>query len=261
MRNVAVLTYNQRHRKTYDTLCLLKARGYKAVWVYAQPMTYSKKTYPLIEHRPNQIMSIPTPKELCENLGYEYREGNFEEIITNKDMIYLLCGASLLENEFVNSYRIINSHPGYIPFARGLDAYKWSVYYQLPLGVTTHFLGDYVDAGEIIEQRKIEIKKYDTFHSVAQRIYENEIDMLVGAVESADQKHQVVIPDSNEIFKRMPHALEKKLFENFENYKAKFYGEDFHIIGQVDEMDSQVNINPGGGYNYSLNIWEVLLCS
>ena len=31
MRNVAVLTYNQKHRKTYDTLCLLKANGYQNV--------------------------------------------------------------------------------------------------------------------------------------------------------------------------------------------------------------------------------------
>ncbi len=26
MRELAVLTYNQKHRKTYDTLCLVKAK-------------------------------------------------------------------------------------------------------------------------------------------------------------------------------------------------------------------------------------------
>lgn len=37
-------------------------------------------------------------------------------------------------------------------------------------------------------------------------------------------------------------------------------GNPARIIGQVDEMGNRVDINRGG-YNYSLNIWEVLLCS
>lgn len=221
MRNIAVLTYNQTHRKTYDTLCLLKARGYREVKVYAQPMTYTKKRFPLVSHRPEQIMSIPNPKELCMNFGYEYIEGSFNETVSDENALYLLCGAGILENAFVKSHRIINSHPGYIPLVRGLDAYKWSIYYDIPLGVTTHFLGDYIDAGEIIERREITVGKSDTFHSVAQRIYENEIDMLVGAIELADREHQFVIPKSNDILKRMPHEMEEGLFEAFETYKIK----------------------------------------
>ena len=89
--------------------------------------------------------------------------------------------------------------------------------------MTTHFLGDYIDAGEIIEQRQIGIKGYDTFHSVAQRIYENEIDMLVSAIELVDKKHTFVVPVSNIVFKRMPPILEEKLFETFEKViKKKF---------------------------------------
>lgn len=221
MKTIAVLTYNQKHRKTYDTLCLLKAKGYSNVRVYGQPMTYRKKRYPLIEHRPEQNMLIPEPEELCSNFGFEFIEGKFEDTIMDKSVTYLLCGAGLLKNEFVKCHRIINAHPGYSPHARGLDAYKWSLYYRLPLGVTTHFLGDYIDAGEIIEQRQIGIKGYDTFHSVAQRIYENEIDMLVSAIELVDKKHTFVVPVSNIVFKRMPHILEEKLFETFEKYKEE----------------------------------------
>jgi len=221
MKNIAVLTYNQKHRKTYDTLCLLKARGYQKIKVYAQAMTYTKKCFPLITHRPDQVISIPKLEELCSNLEYEYIEGNFNKNATDTNMLYLLCGAGLLAEEFVNSHRIINSHPGYIPLARGLDAYKWSIYYDLPIGVTTHFLGNYIDAGEIIERRKIKVKEYDTFHSVAQRIYENEIDMLVNAIELADEKHEFILPKSNDIFRRMPYELEENLFERFENYKIR----------------------------------------
>lgn len=218
-RKIAVLTYNKTHRKTYDTICLLKANGYENVTVYAQPMTYEKKKYPLIIHRPEMLMNVPNPQDMCNNLGFKYVETDFENIDISDDTIFLLCGAGILSEKFISRYKIINSHPGYIPYARGLDSYKWSVYKNLPIGVTTHFLGKYIDAGEIIERKEIKISKWDTFHSVAQKIYENEIDMLVNAIELIDEPHQFIIPKEKEIFKRMPQNLEKELFKRFEELK------------------------------------------
>lgn len=219
MRRIAVLTYNIKHRKTYDTLCLLKAKGYEDVSVYAQPMTYVKKRFPFIKHRPGLVMQIPEPALLCKNLGYRYVEGNFNKIAEEGDgMLFLLCGAGLLQEQFVKNHRIINSHPGYIPFARGLDSYKWSVYYNLPIGVTTHFIGGYVDGGEIIERREIKVERYDTFHSVAGRVYEHEIDMLVGAINKAEEKHEFIIPQ-NDLFKRMKPEQEQTLMDKFEVLK------------------------------------------
>ena len=221
-RLIAVLTYNVPHRKTYDTLCLLKSRGYKNITVFAQPVTYAKKRQPWICHRPELIFSIPEPSMLCSSLGFQYVEGEFKNSINKKynDAIFLLCGAGLLHTEFVQTHRIINSHPGYIPLARGLDAYKWSIYNKLPIGVTTHFLGSYIDAGEVIERREVLVNAFDTFHSVAQRIYENEIDILVGAIEKVDIEHEMILPsDENDLFKRMPEDKERELFQKFEEYK------------------------------------------
>lgn len=226
MKKIAVITYNCRHRKTYDTLCLLKAKGYSDVTVYAQPMTYTKKRFPLVAHRPEQIMNIPDIRIICRNFDYRYIEGEFTETIKNdKDALFLLCGAGLLPDELVEQCRIVNSHPGYIPLARGLDSFKWSLYYHLPIGVTTHFLGEYIDAGEIIERREIQINEFDTFHSAAQRLYENEIDMLVGAIELADKKHSFIIPENNDIFKRMPEDAEKELIRRFHMELKKYYAE------------------------------------
>ncbi|MCR5688228.1 MAG: phosphoribosylglycinamide formyltransferase [Lachnospiraceae bacterium] len=219
---MAVLTYNVPHRKTYDTLCLLKAKGYEDVAVFGQKMTYVKKRQPLIAHRPELNMDIPDAKTLCKNFGYGYSEGDFGETVTEKydDAVFLLCGAGLLPESFVAGHRIINAHPGIIPAARGLDAYKWSIWYGLPVGVTTHIIGEYVDAGEVIEQRRIYAGPYDTFHSLARRIYENEIDMLVGAVDKIDDEHIMMIPpEGSEIFKRMPEEIERQLLGKFEEYK------------------------------------------
>jgi len=222
-KQIGILTYNVPHRKTYDTLCLLKAKGYKNVKVFAQPMTYVKKRQPLIKHRPELNMEIPDIQEMSQNFDYEYCEGEFSDIIGDRydSMIFLLCGAGLLADDLVRKHRIINAHPGYIPYARGLDAFKWSIWYGLPVGVSTHFLGDYVDAGEVIEIREINIGQYDTFHSVAQKVYENEIDMLVGAIDKVDDEHRLVIPSKDsEVFKRMSEDSERLLFDKFEEYKS-----------------------------------------
>ncbi len=222
-RKISVLTYNVPHRKTYDTLCLLKARGYEDVSVFAQPMKYVKKRQPLIVHRPALNVSIPDTKTLCANFGYTYEETDFSAL--DSDSVFLLCGAGLLPDEFVKSHTIINSHPGFVPKARGLDSYKWSVWYGIPIGATTHIIGKYIDAGEIIERRMIEIKPEDTFHTLALRLYETEIDMLVTAIEKIDEEHEMIIPEETEIFKRMPEETEEKLLGRFEEYKREMLKE------------------------------------
>lgn len=222
MYKIGVLTYNIRHRKTYDTLCLLKAKGYTDVTVFAQPLHYKKTFHPLIEHRPILNMEIPEPKILCNNFQYTYIEQDIEKLQVPPAMTLLVCGAGIIPDEIVKQNIIINAHPGYIPEARGLDALKWAIYEKKKIGVTSHIIGKYVDAGEIIERREVRIFKYDTFHSLAQRVYETEIDMLVEAIGKLEEPHNFIEPGENVLHKRMPHEKEIELLEKFEEYKKLY---------------------------------------
>lgn len=220
MRKIAVLTYPVKHRKTYDVLCLLKANGYTDVNVYAIPFRYHKTHIPLILHRPEMNFQIPETSELCFNLGYRYEQVELESVNIDNDRIVLIAGAGILPEEFVGKHIVINAHPGYIPNCRGLDAFKWAIAEMQPVGVTTHLLGAEIDAGKIIERRIIDIYKTDTLHSVAQRVYEHEVSMLVAAVEKCDDKHlETVSVENFEIHKRMPRTMEKHLMALFEQYK------------------------------------------
>lgn len=58
---------------------------------------------------------------------------------------------------------------------------------------------------------------------MAQRVYENEINMLIRAIELADVVHTVYIPVDEKIFKRMPEEYEKQLMEIFQNRKELFF--------------------------------------
>lgn len=212
-----VLTYDTLHRKTYDTLCLLKASGYHNVVVWAVPMHYKKTFKPLYEHRPPLSNQIST-EEVCANFHYQYvlSFNGYEDIPVDIEVPILSCGAGIIPQEIVEKYMIINSHPGYIPYARGLDSFKWAIYDDLPIGVTTHFLGDEVDAGKIIERREIPIYSNDTFHALAQRVYETEVEMLVGALEKRKGECFYEKAGSNILHKRMQPEQEIHLMERFQ---------------------------------------------
>lgn len=224
-RKVAVLTYPIKHRKTYDVISLLKANGYSDVVVFASPFKYAKKQYPTIQHRPELSYKIPEPDILCRNFGYEYFVRRPEEICVEKERIVLVAGAGILPDEIINSNIVLNSHPGYIPNCRGLDAFKWAINDNEPIGVTTHIIGKYIDAGYVIERRKIDVYPNDTFHSVAYRVYENEVSMLIEAIEKYDKNDfELILPGNSILHKRMPKAIEEHLLDRFEEYKNSHIG-------------------------------------
>lgn len=219
---IGVLTYQARHRKTYDTLCLLKSSGYQDVTVYALPYGYEKKFKPLYQHRPESSIDYPNLEEICDSFQYQLvLTDNIEAIPIEETKPLLLCGAGLLPQTFVQNHVIINAHPGYLPYSRGLDAFKWAIVENQPIGVTTHLLGEEVDAGEVIERRIISVYYEDTFHAVAQRVYETEIGMLVGSLKKLNEPHEYVRGGDNVIHRRMPHNIELRLMDAFDNIRKK----------------------------------------
>ena len=221
-KKIAVLTYPVKHRKTFDLLGLLKANGYKDVMVCAIPFHYTKKKYPLYQHRPEMNFSIPALDEMCTNFGYEYKNGTLDSFGIEKERVVLIAGAGIIPEEFIKSHVVINAHPGYIPECRGLDSLKWAIVENKPIGVTTHLIGDYVDAGDVIERRTIDVYTSDTFHALAQRVYENEVSMLVEAIEKInDGSLTTILPGDSALHKRMPKEIEESLLPKFEEYKEK----------------------------------------
>lgn len=223
-QTVGVLTYDMKHRKTYDTLCLLKAKGYHKVHVYAQPLHYRKQFVPLIKHRPELHMDIPELSVLCENLGYALYRGKLEACQIPGSIPLLVCGSGILPDDFVQNHTIINAHPGFLPTSRGLDAFKWAIWEGKPLGVTTHILGKEIDAGEVIERREIKAAKNETFFETASRVYENETSMLVDAIEHLGEEHMLLEPGNNEVHRRMPHNIEVELLKRFDELKKRVGG-------------------------------------
>lgn len=225
---IAVISYNIPHRKTQDILHQLKAKGYNNVKVYALPFIKRENPFkPIYEHRPSKAINIEL-KDYLKNFKYDLitcTTENLSELFKNDKPDYILiAGAGLLPDEVVINHKIINTHPGFLPKTRGLDSLKWAIVKGVEIGITTHLIDKEADAGYLIEQKLIPIYSNDTFHSVAQRQYETEIEMLVNSIELIPNLK--IFPSLSctkfEATRRMPKSIEENLLKSFELYKDKF---------------------------------------
>ena len=97
------------------------------------------------------------------------------KILKNKG-INLICLAGfmkILSGSFIKSFKgkILNIHPSLLPKYKGLDTHKRVlVNKEKYTGCTVHFVSSKLDAGKIIVQKKIKIKKDDTQKKIANRV-------------------------------------------------------------------------------------------
>lgn len=61
---------------------------------------------------------------------------------------------------------MLNSHPGLLPEVRGSASPAWSVYYDIPIGSTCHFIDPKIDTGDIVIKRKIPVHRGDTYEKL-----------------------------------------------------------------------------------------------
>lgn len=61
---------------------------------------------------------------------------------------------------------MLNSHPGLLPDVRGSASPAWSVYYDIPIGSTCHFIDPNIDTGDIVLRREIPIQRGDTYEKL-----------------------------------------------------------------------------------------------
>ncbi len=226
--NIVVISYNTPHRKTQDVLFQLKAKGYQNVTVLALPFVFRENQFkPIFSHRPSTAIDI-APEILCERLLYRFKIVNADEINSYLNHhpadFVLIAGAGLLPDELVENHKLINSHPGWLPKVRGLDSLKWAIHNKQTIGVTCHYVDSEADAGFLIEQREVPIYANDTFHSLAYRQYEMEIDMLINSLEVIPSRTEFPSLSTTEFeaTRRMPKSMEENLMNDFKEYIKEF---------------------------------------
>lgn len=185
-----------------------------------------------MNHRPEVFSFVPNTERVCDSFEYEYfRIADYEEA-TGRD-VYLVGGAGLIPQQFVDVHTIVNAHPGFIPYARGLDALKWAILKGMSIGVTTHLLGPEVDAGWVIERRQLELHSTESFFELGTRVYYNEVEMLVDAISKVDESYECIAGDYTDIHRRMPYEPDQKLLEAYRERLKKEGHEQNHEFSSL----------------------------
>ena len=228
---LAVFAYNFPHKKTQDFLLCLFLGGYNIEFVVACDPIKLNIPGSILRVNPVHIDAIH-PRVICQrlNIPYHVLPHNSQEVVqllqSNNIEIAVIAGARILKGSVIRSVGkgIINFHPGLIPEARGLDALKWAIYHDLPLGVTAHFIDESVDAGRVILRREIPVNRDDTFIDLSLRLKETEVSLLPEVLELVEGKsieEFPVLSCDGRANPPMPNALERELPDRLKHYLSK----------------------------------------
>jgi phosphoribosylglycinamide formyltransferase-1 len=210
---IGLITYDRPHRKTWDLSSRLYLDEDNITFLYVPWKNYTER-HPLITHRPDHL-DAPDIKIIAEAYGWKMIPYDDKE-----DFDLLIIGGC----QFIPNLKALNSHPGYLPYARGLDALKWAVYDGSPIGVAVHWTNNELDEGKIVYRKIVPLYFEDTFHSLAYRVYEAEIQALLDVIRYPSLWNNEIKEDehiSNLIHGRMPQYKEQIMLERFENRRKK----------------------------------------
>ena len=93
-----------------------------------------------------------------------------------KNNINLICLAGfmkILSKSFIKNFngKILNIHPSLLPKYKGLNTHEKAIKHKDKYsGCTVHFVNSKLDAGKIINQKKVRISKLDTSKTLAKKI-------------------------------------------------------------------------------------------
>ncbi len=82
--------------------------------------------------------------------------------------LIVLGGTRIIRPNILEKARhgVLNSHPGLLPQVRGSASVAWSIYHDIPVGCTCHFVDPGVDTGDIVGQRIIPVHRGDTYEKL-----------------------------------------------------------------------------------------------
>lgn len=221
---IGILTYNKPHKKTQEVIDGLHSLGYKKIKLIISKFKKfkNKQKNCLFNHRPFQFVGS-NHLEISKYYGYKYCDFNSKYVFSNLD-VALICGSTIIKKKMIKQNFIINCHSGLIPQIRGLDAFKWAILRDKPLGNTLHYIDEEVDMGKIISHKATPIYKSDSLYDLSERHYNHEVKMLIN-FEKYLQKSRIFDLNICKPNMRMPLKLEKKMISKFKNYKDKFKNE------------------------------------
>ncbi len=145
--------------------------------------------------------------------------------ILKKEKLDLLVSMSfdqIFKKKVINlvNKKIINCHAGKLPFYRGRNVLNWVLINgEKEFGITTHFINESIDEGNVIMQKKFLIKKNDNYNTLLKKSHKECAKILFETIKKIQRKN----------FKSVP---QKMLSKNFSYFKKRAKGDEIINLKQ-----------------------------
>ncbi len=139
----------------------------------------------------------------------------------------LLNFSGIIKNQLLqlSNTKIINGHPGILPFYRGSMCPEWTVINKEKIvGATCHIVTKNVDEGPIIYQQKLKYPYPRNYHDFRSKIFNLEAKVLIKGVKLLRKKKKLIIqrtkdgnyykPMSKKLILRVKKILRNREFQN-----------------------------------------------
>ena len=129
-------------------------------------------------------------KEICKNRNIEFHyvrninSSEADRLISKDDIVIVLFFNQIIKKEIIDKCRaIINVHPSLLPYYKGvMPVFHVLANNEKITGITTHYLEESIDTGNIILQKKIAIEN-DSFDSLYRKCALASIELIENTIK------------------------------------------------------------------------------
>ncbi len=117
----------------------------------------------------------------------------------NCDVFVSMSFNQIIKKELINipPKGFINCHAGALPFYRGRNVLNWVLINdEKYFGITTHYIDEGIDTGDIILQKKFPIKDSDDYHSLLKTAFLNCPIILLKALNMINNSNVLSYPQN-----------------------------------------------------------------
>ena len=183
--NIGIITYTAGHLQAFLVAQYALRLG-SNVHFFAFPFKSTPRKFtPRFQDRPYPILSQSTQDfssaytcKYTEIGGWSATNAHLFHTASASCDVVATCISKIIPSFFLNKTPIVNAHPGYLPFNRGVDAFKRSVINTWPIGVSLHQIDAEIDAGRLIQSFPVPILPEDDLSDICQRSFLLEIELL-----------------------------------------------------------------------------------
>ncbi len=86
----------------------------------------------------------------------------------------------IVSKDFIDIFKvgIVNLHPSYLPYNRGVFPNVWSIVEDTPAGVTLHNIDEGVDTGHVLAQKEVSVTWTDTGESLYKKLEHTSVKLF-----------------------------------------------------------------------------------